>query len=119
MHRLERIPLSSSSIKPDGEYLVSSSYSGEVNLWANNGVHVTSLGSFKHPVFNVSFSPDSKRILVTGAIPSLHVIDIADPQHPSNFLTTSHHSREFELPANRTPFSLLFPRCDSGVHLAR
>ncbi|KAK8828939.1 hypothetical protein WA538_000942 [Blastocystis sp. DL] len=85
---------------PDGEYLVSSSYSGEVNLWANNGVHVTSLGSFKHPVFNVSFSPDSKRILVTGAIPSLHVIDIADPQHPSNFLTTSLHSREFELPAN-------------------
>ena len=57
--------------------IVSSSYAGEVELWSANGMKLTTLGHFPHPAFNVSFSPDSSRVLVTGALPSFYVYSLS------------------------------------------
>ena len=47
--------------------IASSSYMGEVELWTSNGMKLSTVASYQKPVFNVSFSPDSQRLLVSGA----------------------------------------------------
>ena len=47
--------------------IASSSYLGEVELWNSNGMKLSTVASYQKPAFNVSFSPDSQRLLVSGA----------------------------------------------------
>lgn len=47
-------------------------------MWSSSGCQITSIAKYDRPVFNVSFSPDAKHILVTGALPSFHILDITD-----------------------------------------
>lgn len=56
--------------------IVSSSYGGEVELWKKTGVKLCTLGSYEHPAFNTTFSPDNEHVLVTGALPSFYIYSL-------------------------------------------
>ena len=56
--------------------LVSASYDGEVRLWSSNGSSIKTLATYQQPVFNVQFSPNHQRILISGALPSAHVLEV-------------------------------------------
>ena len=66
--------------------LASGSYNGEVHLWASNGESLASLPTFSRPVFNVSFSPNGSKLLISGALPSFYVFSVADASAPSQVL---------------------------------
>ncbi|CBK20311.2 uncharacterized protein [Blastocystis hominis] len=68
--------ITSLSWSSSGEFLASASYNGEVKIWSNSGIALSSLPSFARPVFGVSFAPSSNRLLVTGALPSFFIYSL-------------------------------------------
>lgn len=53
--------------------MLTASYDGEVKLWSNGGEEVKTICSLQQPVFQATFSPSGKRVLVTGNLPYFHV----------------------------------------------
>ena len=45
-------------------------------MWSSDGSSISTLATYQQPVFNVQFSPNHQRVLVTGAMPSPHVLEL-------------------------------------------
>ena len=55
-------------------------------MWSSSGCQLASIAKYDRPVFNVSFSPDAKHVLVTGALPSFHILDITQSSNIKDIL---------------------------------
>ena len=84
----------------DGALLASSSYNGEVKIWSNSGMPITSLPSFSRPIFDMSFSPSSRCLLVTGALPSFYIYMLEDVTHPLLQLDVSKLNEKIRISGN-------------------
>lgn len=54
------------AISPDGKYIVTAGTDNYLKLYNSNGDFIKLIDDFKHSLYTVSFSPDSKKIVVGG-----------------------------------------------------